>query len=98
MNVVVNIREIEEVKDPIGIKLFNYDVLNRIEDQRVRRLNLDKAATLGKVSGKKAVIVLATPDGYKKIIAKVLGVDDKSAWIEGRVTIPLMCIYTIDIT
>ena len=97
MNVVVNIREIEEIKNPEGIKLFAEDVLTRVEDQRVRRVNLDKAATLGKVSNREAVLVLKTPDGYKKLITKVLGTDINGVWIENNLVIPIQAIYAVDV-
>ncbi|TAE90400.1 MAG: hypothetical protein EAY81_00830 [Bacteroidetes bacterium] len=97
MNVVVNLREIELVENPETLKLFNEDVLTQVEDQRVRRVNLDKAATLAKVSNSKANIVLKTPAGYKRILTKVSGVDATHVWIENRVIIPLAAIYAVDI-
>ncbi len=97
MNVVVNLREIELVEHPETLKLFSQDVLEQVEDQRVRRVNLDKAATLGKVSNSKANIVLKTPSGYKRILSKVSGVDATHVWIENRIIIPLAAIYAVDI-
>jgi len=67
MQNVINIREIELIPSAEGVKIFDYDVLTREEDKRVRRVALDKAATLSKVSGRKANIVLKTPAGYKRI-------------------------------
>jgi hypothetical protein len=97
MNTVVNLREIELVENPETLELFSEDVLEHVEDQRVRRVNLDKAATLGKVSNSKASIVLKTPSGYKRIVSKVSGVDATHAWIENRIIIPLAAIYAVDI-
>ena len=97
MQNVINIREIELIPTAEGVKIFDYDVLTRSEDQRVRRLALDKAATLGKVSNRKANIVLKTPDGYKRILTKVSGVDATAAWVENELVIPLIAIYAVDI-
>lgn len=97
MQKVINLREIELISSAEGLKISDQDVLDRVEDRRVRRVNLDKAATLGKVSGKKADIVLKTVDGYKRIQAKVLGVDATAAWIENKVVLPLVAIYAVDI-
>jgi hypothetical protein len=97
MQNVINIREIELIPSAEGLKIFDYDVLTREEDKRVRRVALDKAATLSKVSGRKANIVLKTPSGYKRIQTLVQGVDATSAWIDNGIVIPLMAIYAVDI-
>lgn len=97
MQKVINLREIELISSAEGLKISDQDVLDRVEDRRVRRVNLDKAATLGKVSGKKADIVLKTIDGYKRIQAKVIGVDANAAWIENKIVLPLVAIYAVDI-
>jgi len=97
MNKVINVHEIELVENPEGLKLFPNDVLERVEDQRVRLVNLDKATTLAKVSGTFANIVLNTQSGYKRIYAKVAGVDAGMVWIDGRIRIPIEAIYAIDL-
>ena len=97
MQNVINIREIELIPSAEGVKIFDYDVLTREEDKRVRRVALDKAATLSKVSGRKANIVLKTPAGYKRIQTLVQGVDATSAWLDNGIVIPLMAIYAVDI-
>lgn len=98
MQKVINIKEIELISNPESLRLYNHDVLERIEDQRVRRVNLDKACTLGQVSNLKANIVLDTPSGYKRIQAKITGLDATSAWLEGGLIIPIMTIYAVDMT
>jgi hypothetical protein len=97
MQNVINIREIEIIPSAEGVKIFDYDVLSHPEDQRVRRVNLDKAATLGKVSGLKANIVLKTPAGYKRIQTQVQGVDATAVWVENGIVIPLIAVYAVDI-
>ncbi len=97
MQQVINIREIELVEQLEGIKLFNEDVLTRVEDQRVRRVNLDKAATLTKGKDIKATIVLKTPAGYKRLVTKILGVDHQAVWIENNLVIPIQAIYAVDV-
>lgn len=97
MQNVINIREIEIIPSAEGLKIFDYDVLSRLEDQRVRRVNLDKAATLAKVSGTKANIVLKTPAGYKRIQTKVTGCDATAVWVENGIVIPLIAVYAVDI-
>lgn len=96
MEKVINIKQVPLITDPQSLTLYDYDVLQRVEDQRVRRVNLDKASTLGKVSNLKANIVLSTPSGYKRIQGKVNGLDADSAWMEGGLIIPLKAIYSID--
>lgn len=97
MQKVINVREIEVVENLEGLKLFGQDVLPHVEDQRVRRVNLDKAATLTKGKDIKASIVLDTPQGYKKIMAKIIGVDHQSVWIENNFIIPIQAIYAVDV-
>jgi hypothetical protein len=97
MQQVINIREIELVEQLEGIKLFNEDVLPKVEDQRVRRVNLDKAATLTKGKDTKATIVLKTPAGYKRLVSKILGVDHQAVWIENGLVIPIQAIYAVDV-
>ena len=96
MQKVINIKEIELITNPETLNLYNHDVLSRIEDQRVRRLSLDKASTLGNVSNVIANIVLDTPSGYKRIQAKVKGIDENNVWLEDRTLIPLKAIYSVD--
>jgi hypothetical protein len=96
MKKVINIKEIELVTDPQNLKLYNHDVLPQVEDQRVRRLYLDKASTLGNISNVIANIVLDTPSGYKRIQAKVKGLDDSHVWLEDRTLIPIKAIYAVD--
>lgn len=96
MQHVINIREIELVTSLDAIKLYGSDVLPRLEDQRVRRVNLDKVATLSKGTGRKANIVLSTPAGYKRIQTIVLGVDANSVWIDGGYILPIAAIYAVD--
>lgn len=96
MQKVINIKEIELITNPETLKLYNHDVLSRVEDQRVRRLSLDKASTLGNVSNVIANIVLDTPSGYKRIQAKVKGIDENNVWLEDRTLIPLKAIYSVD--
>ncbi len=97
MQVVINVREIESVHDITEVKLLPEDVLTTFEDKCVRRVNLDKAATLTKGKDIKAVLVLKTLYGYKKIETKVLGVDNKYVWIENKKLVPIQAIYAVDI-
>lgn len=96
MQKVINIKEIELVSNPEALKLYSHDVLSRVEDQRVRRLYLDKASTLGNISNVIANIVLDTPAGYKRIQAKVKGLDETHVWLEDRTLIPIKAIYAVD--
>lgn len=96
MKKVINTREIELVTNPETLKLYNHEVLTREEDQRVRRVNLDKANTLGNAN-RTTHLILDTPSGYKKITAKVIGVDENNVWLEDRTLIPIKSIYAVDI-
>jgi hypothetical protein len=96
MQKVINLKEIELIDNPESLALYNHDVLDRVEDRRVRRVNLDKASTLGQLSKLRANIVLDTPSGYKRIQAKITGLDATSAWLEGGLIIPIMAIYSVD--
>lgn len=97
MDVVINYREIELEQNLNSLVLFETDVLNTIEDKRVRRVNLDKAATMAKVAQRKANIILKTPKGYKRIQTLVSGIDATHVWIENRMLIPIMAVYAVDI-
>lgn len=97
MDVVINYREIELEQNLNSLVLFETDVLNTVEDKRVRRVNLDKAATMAKVAQRKANIILKTPNGYKRIQTLVSGLDATHVWIENRMLIPIMAVYAVDI-
>lgn len=98
MDTAYNLREATWVTtDGIStLQLLNHDVLTRIEDIRVRRVNIDKAVTLGKSAKIKTRLVLFTQTGYVQLNAVVIAANDTDIWIEGGKSIPLACIYAVD--
>ena len=69
MDKVLNLREIKELALD---ELFhaNYGAVDALEaetDKRVRRVNLDKAVTLGRSAKIKTRLVIKTADGYFQV-------------------------------
>ena len=98
METVLNLGEIETVR-PDALFSADYpkeDVLKRIEDKRVRRVNLDKAITLGKSAKIRTRLVFRTTEGYKNIACIVHAQNEKGITIEGDHFIPMHVIYTVD--
>ena len=74
------------------------EVFNRVEDIRVRRTNLDKAAVLANnLKFKIRVVYVDKLMLYKKIECHIRSVNNHGILIEGGATVPLHCIYSADI-
>ncbi|MEI6880169.1 MAG: hypothetical protein WCK82_02340 [Bacteroidota bacterium] len=82
--------------------LMNYtfpdtDILNQIEDKRVRITNLSKALTFGTSSLKgKTSLVLDTNNGQVRTEAVVIGFDNASVWLEGNIKLPMSALRSVD--
>ncbi|MCX8483387.1 MAG: hypothetical protein ORN50_07380 [Crocinitomicaceae bacterium] len=82
--------------------LMNYtfpdtDILNQIEDKRVRITNLSKALTFGTSSLKgKTSLVLDTNNGQVRTEAVVIGFDNTSVWLEGNIKLPMSALRSVD--
>lgn len=84
-------------KDELSKVTFNNnDVLTRPEDIRVRRTNLDKAISLGRSEKYKTSIVLKSDDNLFRIETNVLSIQSDSILTSDGLTIPLICIYSVD--
>jgi hypothetical protein len=99
MDTALNLREVPVISPDalFQIQYTDKDVLDRIEDIRVRRLSLDKAVTLGKSVKIKTRLVLYTQNGFvqlNKVIVHLL--NEKGITIDGDYFIPMHAIYTVD--
>lgn len=84
-------------KDELAKVLFDdTDVLSRPEDIRVRRTNLDKAISLGRSEKYKTSIVLKSGENLYRIETNVLSIQKDSILTNDGLTIPLLCIYSVD--
>ena len=73
------------------------DILNQIEDKRVRITNLSKALTFGTSSLKgKTSLVLDTNNGQVRTEAVVIGFDNTSVWLEGNIKLPMSALRSVD--
>lgn len=99
MDKVLNLREIKE----IGLdELFQADygtadALQTETDQRVRRVNLDKAVTLGRSAKIKTRLIIKTAKGYVQVKGIVHFVADKGITLEKDHFIPMHAIHSVDI-
>lgn len=99
MDTALNLREVPVISpaELFHVHYTDSDVLNRVEDTRVRRVNLDKALTLSKNVKIKTRLVVYTTKGFVQLTQVVIHfVHDKGVTIEGDHFIPLHSIYSVD--
>ena len=99
METVLNQRAIDKIAtdDLFRVEYNIEDVLEHPADQRVRRVNLDKAVTLGRSLNHKTTLVISTTKGFKQFDAVVHFVNDKGVTLEHDHFIPIHSIYSVDI-
>ncbi len=99
MDTALNLREVPVISPDalFNIQYAEKEVLDRMEDIRVRRVNLDKAVTLGKSAKIKTRLVLYTKDGFVQLNGLIVHfVNDKGVTIDGDHFIPMHSIYSVD--
>jgi len=95
---LANFRSLPAIsKDEIAkIQFEEMDVLNRPEDIRVRRTNLDKAIALGRSEKIKTSIILKAGDNLYRLETNVVSIQADSMTSSNGLNIPLRCIYSVD--
>lgn len=99
MDTALNLREVPVIPADalFQVQYTESEVLSRIEDIRVRRVNLDKAVTLSKSAKIKTRLVIYTETGFVQLNGvHLLFLTDKGVTIEGGHFIPLHSIYSVD--
>lgn len=83
-------------KEDIGFLNFpKEDVLQKIEDRRNRRMELQRAMSLGNLSKKKVKIFFQDDAGLKKVETTIWGVTDKAVILKKSTIIPLKRILAV---
>ncbi|WP_299625526.1 hypothetical protein [uncultured Tenacibaculum sp.] len=80
------------------IKYFKFpknEVLAGRSDQINRRLELNRALSLGNLEQQKVKIVFVDQEGYKRVETTVWGVTDKSVILKKSTLIPLQRIVSV---
>ncbi len=98
MDKVLNLREAKRIilDDLFTLNYTKPEVLESIDDRRVRRGNLDKAVTLGKNPKNTTRLVLATESGFVQVFGVVHFVNEKGITLEKDHFIPMHVIYSVD--
>lgn len=99
MDKVLNLRDTRQITldDLFTLKYTKPEVLESIDDRRVRRGNLDKAVTLGKNPKNTTRLVLATESGFVQVFGVVHFVNEKGITLEKDHFIPMHVIYNVDV-
>jgi hypothetical protein len=97
MDKVLNLREIKEITldELFQADYGKDDVLEAETDKRVRRVNLDKAVTLGRSAKIRTRLVLKTAQGYAQVKGVVHFVADKGITLEKDHFIPMHAIHSV---
>jgi hypothetical protein len=99
MDKVLNLREIKEIAldELFHANYGEVDALEAETDKRVRRVNLDKAVTLGRSVKIKTRLVIKTVEGYVQVKGIVHFVADKGITLEKDHFIPMHAIHSVDL-
>jgi hypothetical protein len=98
MNEVINLRISKSISaDELStIKLASADDLLKLDEKRVRMVNIDKAITLGHSSDFHTTIIIETNMGKVQLKSRIMSVTNDSILIKEGFAIPLACIYAVD--
>ncbi|WP_299682860.1 hypothetical protein [uncultured Tenacibaculum sp.] len=80
------------------IKYFKFpktEVLAQRNDQINRKLELNRALSLGNLERQKVKIVFVDQDGYKRVETTVWGITDKAVILKKSTLIPLQRIVSV---
>jgi hypothetical protein len=87
---------ISKVEDIQKLDISDQDVLNDIEDIRVRRTNADKAIALGSSKQYTTSIVIKSKENLFRLDTDVIAIRDEMVYTKAGILIPLKCIYSVD--
>jgi len=93
-----NFRKLPEItkEELVKLQFSDVDVLNEVEDIRVRRTNIDKAIAMANSEKYKTYIILKAGEALYKIEAKVLSIRENLVSTKEGIIIPISFIYSVD--
>jgi threonyl-tRNA synthetase len=93
-----NFRKLPEItkEELVKLQFSDGDVLNEVEDIRVRRTNIDKAIAMANSDKYKTFIILKAGNALYKIEAKVLSIRDNLVSTKEGIKIPINFIFSVD--
>ncbi len=71
------------------------EVIETLEDQRLRLTNLSKARIISKSKKRLVKIVFETKEGIKMVEATILGTDEDEVYLKSGPKIPIICIREV---
>ncbi len=84
-----------EKEDICSLHFPKEDVLQKIEDRRYRKMELQRAMSLGNLSQSKVKIFFQDDAGLKKVETTIWGITDKSVILKKSTIIPLERILAV---
>jgi hypothetical protein len=95
---LTNVKSIKPVpaSEIASAAFVQHEVLNEVEDKRVRLTNLSKAVTLGTGAKQKTSLTFDTLSGMTRTEEIVLAFDKDHVWVSGNIKLPMQALRSVD--